>query len=76
MLKLQIELIENYFNESSAWSKLTVRPYLHIITDFITYSPTIDPKELKNFIYSKFKIKNSETDQNIALTGTLLSYAR
>ena len=72
---MQIELIENYFIENLAWSKRTVRSYLHIITDFITYSLIIDPKEIKNFIYSKFKIKYSETDQNIALTGTPLSYA-
>ena len=53
-----------------------MRSYLHIITDFVTYSPTIDPSELKNFINSKFKIKGSEPDQNIELTGTPLSYAQ
>ena len=72
---MQIELIENYFKDNLAWSKRTVRSYLHIITDFITYSLIIDPKEIKNFIYSKFKIKYSEADRNIALTGTPLSYA-
>ena len=76
LLKLQIELIESYFKENSAWSKHTMRSYQHIITDFVTYSPTIDPSELKNFIYSKFKIKGSEPNQNIEMTGTPLSYAQ
>ena len=59
LLKLQIELIGSYFQENSTWSKHTVRSYLHMITDFVTYSPTIDPSKLKNFIYSKFKINDS-----------------
>ena len=42
----------------------------------MTYSPTIDPSKLKNFIYSKFKIKDSELNLNIELAETSLSYAQ
>ena len=57
LLKLQIQLIESYSQENLTWSKHTVRLYLHLITDFVTSSPTIGLRELKNFVYSEFKIR-------------------
>ena len=41
-----------------------------MITDFVTYSPTIDPSELKNFIYSKFRIKCPEAYKNWAFQNS------
>ena len=76
LLKLQIELFENYFQENSTWSKHTVRSYLHMITDSMTYSSIIEPSKFKNFIYSESKIKDSVLNQNIELIGTSLSYAK
>ena len=72
LLKLQSELIENYFQENLMWSKHTVRTYLHMITDSMTYSSIIEPSKLKNFIYSESKIKDSVLNQNIGFTETSL----
>ena len=71
LLNFQIELPVKYFQEKYLWSSSTIRSYARIITDYMTFSSTIDPTE---YIIQRFLQNKSSTTWRSKLNETLWNY--
>ena len=75
LYKIHIAILDEYLSLNSNWRQATVKAYLHIIIDYICFSPTVDPMDFEKYLISKFKLNLSQIEGQVNLTSNGLKYA-
>ena len=72
---MHIAMFDEYLSSNSNWKQTIVKTYLHIIIDYIYYSPIIDPMDFEKYLINKFKLNLSQIEGQLNLTPNVLKYA-
>ena len=68
LYKMHIPMFDEYLSLNSNWRQTTVKAYLHIIIDYICFSPTFDLMDFEKYLISKFKLNLSQIEGQVNLT--------
>ena len=69
-------MFDIYIQKMNAVEYVTAQAYAKMISEFVMFSPGIDPNDLELFIISKFNILKSGGSLILNLIGTPLKYYR
>ena len=74
--KIHEEMFDIYIQKMNAVEYVTAQACAKMISEFVMFSPGIDPNDLELFLISKFNILKSGGSLILNLIGTPLKYYR
>ena len=74
LFKVQNEVLEYYTNKMKHINPKTQKSYSRIISQFLVYSPSFDPDDLKSFIWLKFGYPKINDTGKENFKGAALNY--